>query len=97
MKQALSTSLDGGAPKLGEGALEGIVDARHTVLRAGDGAPGRKQLGGRRNALFTADCALAYRSRTGADSSTVCTAPCARKICVPMMRGNARPFTTSTG
>ena len=41
VKGALSSALDLGAPKLGEAALEGEVDARHAVLGAGGGARGR--------------------------------------------------------
>ena len=60
MKGTLSAELDGGSSMLGEAALEGKVDARHAVLGAGGGGRGRKRLGGRRNALFTAAGAFAY-------------------------------------
>ena len=60
VKWALSAALGWGAPGLGEAALEGEVDARHAVLGAGGGARGSKRLGGRRNALFSADGAFAY-------------------------------------
>ena len=73
MEKALSTTLDENAPGLREAAFEGEVGARHAVLGAGGGACGRKRLGGRRNALFTADGAFA-NSQTGCVATNGATA-----------------------
>ena len=67
------------------------LHAAHAVRGAKNGAAGNSVRCSRQIAHSR------LHSRTGAVSSSVRTAPCARRTYVPIRRGNARPSTTSSG
>ena len=74
-------------------AVQGSMTALHSahaVSVAGGGTAGSSV----RRSRQTAHSRM--WSRTGADSSSVRTAPCARMMSVPMRRENASPSTTSS-